>query len=135
VRKAAPPLLWILVAACSGGGAPAGEPAAATAPVVAAAAPAPKLPKPADLPCFGCHDLKNFEEGKFPHANSAHSEAGHCSVCHAGLGHHGVPIDRSACLECHEDEEIVGVLGPAPAAGKPADGAAPAKDGDGGDEE
>jgi hypothetical protein len=125
VRKAVLPTLGILVAACSGGGAPAGEPATATAPVVAAAAPTPKVPRPADLPCFQCHDLKNFEEGKFPHANAAHAGAGHCSVCHAGLGHHGVPIDRAACLECHEDEEIVPVLGPASAAGP-----APARGGD-----
>lgn len=120
MRIGALAMLASLVAACSGGGAPAGEPAAPA--VKAAAEPVRKLPRVADLPCFGCHDLATYEEGPFPHG--AHEDVGHCSACHAGLGHHGVPINRGTCLECHDDSELVEVLGEAPAAdAAPAEGA------------
>lgn len=71
--------------------------------------PAPKpiaerLPKRSELPCFPCHSQVVFEKGpNFAHASIGHRNAGHCHLCHMGMGHHGRDIDRSACLSCHPD--------------------------------
>lgn len=65
---------------------------------------AARLPERADLPCFPCHAQLKFKNGPpFGHATAAHRSAGHCHVCHVGMGHHGNEIDRAACLGCHQE--------------------------------
>ena len=63
-----------------------------------------RLPKRSELPCFPCHSQIVFEKGpKFAHASVGHRDAGHCHLCHQGMGHKGRAIDTAACLRCHED--------------------------------
>jgi len=65
------------------------------------------IPKRANLPCFRCHDTEQFKTGPpFPHATDEHRSVGHCSVCHASLGHHGVKFDRRPCLGCHDEADL-----------------------------
>ncbi len=98
--KLALPLL-LLLAAC---GAPEVAPPPFAAPHRTEAALAGRLPQRQDLVCFPCHSQLKFEKGPpFAHAASHHRNAGHCHVCHLGQGHEGRPIDKAACLTCHEE--------------------------------
>jgi hypothetical protein len=90
--------VMLLAFAC---GAPPEQPARPAAPAKAAVE---RLPKRSELPCFPCHSQVVFEKGgKFAHASIGHRDAGHCHLCHLGMGHHGRDIDRTACLSCHPD--------------------------------
>ncbi|HET9751457.1 MAG TPA: hypothetical protein VFP52_00785 [Myxococcales bacterium] len=91
-------VLMLLAFAC---GAPPEQPARAPATAKAAVE---RLPRRSELPCFPCHSQVVFEKGpNFAHASIGHRNAGHCHLCHMGMGHHGRDIDRSACLSCHPD--------------------------------
>ena len=90
-------LLAIAWAGCAGPQEPARPPAPP-------AKLSDRLPRRADLPCFPCHSQIVFEKGpNFAHASIGHRNAGHCHLCHQGMGHHGRAIDRGACLTCHPD--------------------------------
>jgi hypothetical protein len=68
------------------------------------AAAAGRLPQPTDVACFPCHSTVKFAKGPpFPHASAAHAKAGHCHVCHKGMGHEAKTIERGACLRCHAE--------------------------------
>jgi hypothetical protein len=76
------------------------EPQAHAATAAAGEKAGPKM----KLPCFECHDAQRWVDGPgFPH-NDLHADAGHCHVCHIGLGHKGESsIDTSACKGCHDE--------------------------------
>ena len=81
-----------------------------------------RVPQREELPCFPCHSQVKFEKGPpFPHAKAPHKFAGHCHLCHEGMGHEGKTIDRAACLGCHEEgsPEITAGLGQPSAAAPP----------------
>jgi hypothetical protein len=89
------------------------------------AAAAGRLPQPTGVACFPCHSTVKFAKGPpFPHASAAHAKAGHCHVCHRGVGHQPKTIDRGACLRCHAEGSAPLRILPA-AAAQPPDPAAP----------
>jgi hypothetical protein len=87
------------------------------------------IPSRTQLPCFQCHEFDQFQKGPpFPHDTDEHRSVGHCSLCHAALGHHGIRIDTRPCLSCHDEADLKEKIPGLPtgdAAAAPAEAPAP----------